>query len=67
MIRYVDSPDEIHPDMLQGFFEGWRRSIPPEEHFGLLRGSDHVMLALAGADAGLDAAGAKGCAAARAL
>lgn len=29
--------------MLLGFFEGWRRSVSPEEHPELLRGSDHVV------------------------
>ncbi len=29
--------------MLLGFFEGWRRSVSPEEHLELLRGSDHVV------------------------
>lgn len=46
MIRYADNLDGIRPDMLHGFFEGWRRPISPVEHFGLLRGSDHVVLAL---------------------
>ena len=48
MIRYVDSPDGIQLDMLLGFFEGWRRSVSPEEHLELLRRSDHVVLALDG-------------------
>ena len=34
--------------MLLGFFEGWRRSVSPEEHLELLRRSDHVVLALDG-------------------
>ncbi|MGI6132558.1 MAG: hypothetical protein ACOYES_11910 [Bacillota bacterium] len=46
MIRYVDSLDGIRLDMLHGFFEGWRRSVSPEEHLELLRGSDHVVLAV---------------------
>jgi ribosomal protein S18 acetylase RimI-like enzyme len=46
MIRYVDSVDGIHLDMLHGFFEGWRRSVSPEDHLELLRRSDHVVLAL---------------------
>jgi hypothetical protein len=46
VIRYVDSLDGIRLDMLHGFFEGWRRSVSPEEHLELLRGSDHVVLAV---------------------
>ena len=42
--------------MLLGFFEGWRRSVSPEEHLELLRGSDYAVLALASAD--LPSAGA---------
>ncbi len=45
MVRYVDSLDGIRLDMLHGFFEGWRRSVSPEEHLELLRGSNHVVLA----------------------
>ena len=64
MVRYVDSLDGIRLDMLHGFFEGWRRRVSPEEHFEILRGSDHVVLALANADlpdgATLDAGAERG-------
>lgn len=50
MIEYTDSLDGIRPDMLGGFFKGWCRGVSPEEHLKLLRGSDHVVLALADAN-----------------
>lgn len=46
IIRYVTSVDGIQPGNLHGFFEGWRRSVSPEEHIDLMRGSDHVVLAI---------------------
>ncbi len=45
-IVYQDNLDGISPDMLCGFFVGWR-SLPDEEkHLEILRNSQHVVLAI---------------------
>ncbi|MDD2202220.1 MAG: GNAT family N-acetyltransferase [Firmicutes bacterium] len=46
MIHYTDSISNISAQQLSGFFVGWRRSVSPSEHLEILRGSDHVVLAL---------------------
>lgn len=47
MIRYTDSADDIEPRQLAGgFFVGWPNPPSPETHLRLLRGSDHIVLAL---------------------
>jgi ribosomal protein S18 acetylase RimI-like enzyme len=46
MITYIDSPDNISPDQLQGFFVGWFYSPTPETHLKLLKNSDYVLLAI---------------------
>ena len=46
-IRYVDSADGITSDQLRGpYFVGWPNPATPETHLRLLRGSDHVVLAV---------------------
>lgn len=49
MIVYTDSLATVTADHLRGgFFDGWGSPPTPETHLRLLRGSDHVMLALDG-------------------
>jgi GNAT superfamily N-acetyltransferase len=46
-ISYSESLDGLTPDHLRGgFFEHWASHPTPETHVRLLRGSDHVVLAL---------------------
>ena len=47
MIDYFDSLDGIESRQLEGFFVGWPYPPSPETHLRLLRGSDHVVLAIA--------------------
>jgi len=44
-IRYANSLAGITPNMLGGFFEGWRVPPSPEKHLRILRASQHVVLA----------------------
>jgi ribosomal protein S18 acetylase RimI-like enzyme len=46
MIEYRDTLDDITATRLQGFFVGWPNPPSPETHLRLLRGSDHIVLAL---------------------
>lgn len=46
MIVYKDSTDGIAPEMLQGFFTGWRAPLTPEKHLAVLEHGSHVVLAL---------------------
>lgn len=46
MIEYRDSLDGITPEMLQGFFVGWKTPHTPGQHLEILRNSDYVLLAL---------------------
>ena len=46
MIEYTESLDGITPDMLEGFFRGWKTPHTPETHLQILRGSSHVVIAL---------------------
>jgi ribosomal protein S18 acetylase RimI-like enzyme len=46
MIEYRDSLDGISPEMLQGFFVGWKAPHTPEQHLEILKHSDHVLLAI---------------------
>src|SRR4051794_25828103 len=48
MISFVDTPDAIVPEQLQGFFVGWPNPPSPETHLRLLAGSDAVVLAVEG-------------------
>jgi len=45
-IRYQASLDGIRASMRRGFFAGWPNPPLPEAHLGILRGSDHLVLAL---------------------
>ena len=63
-IRYSTGPDEVVPQMLAGFFEGWRRPLSPEQHLLLLHRSTHCVLAFdeeTGAVVGFINALADGC------
>lgn len=44
-LEYIESPVGISASMLQGFFEGWKRPVSPDQHREILRGSDAVVLA----------------------
>lgn len=46
MIDYVESPEGVTPDRLEGFFAGWPNPPSPDTHLELLRKSDHVVLAI---------------------
>jgi ribosomal protein S18 acetylase RimI-like enzyme len=46
MITYIDSATDITPNMLQGFFQGWRRPHTPEEHLKILSNSSFIILAI---------------------
>jgi len=45
-ICYTDSLDRIDASMLNAFFEGWQVPPSPEEHMRILKGSQHVVLAV---------------------
>jgi ribosomal protein S18 acetylase RimI-like enzyme len=45
-MTYQDNPDNLTPDQLQGFFQGWPNPPSPETHLKLLKNSDHVFIAL---------------------
>jgi GNAT superfamily N-acetyltransferase len=46
MIEYTDTSDGITPDMLQGFFVGWKRPHDPETHLKILANSDVKIVAV---------------------
>ncbi len=46
MIHYLDNTTNITSEQLHGFFVGWRNPSSSEEHLSLLRGSNHVVLAM---------------------
>lgn len=46
MITYTDTLVQIAPDMLHGFFHGWKKPHSPEEHLAILKNSDYIVLAL---------------------
>ena len=46
MIEYTDSVENITHQMLEGFFEGWKRPRTPEEHLRILKNSSHIVLAI---------------------
>nr|MBN2276624.1 GNAT family N-acetyltransferase [candidate division Zixibacteria bacterium] len=45
-IRYTDNPENIEPEMLQGFFVGWPKPPTPEKHLEILKNSYAVVLAV---------------------
>jgi len=46
MIEYVESIENISPDMLEGFFVGWLNPPSREKHLEILEKSDRVILAI---------------------
>lgn len=46
MITYRTSTAGLHPNQLQGFFDGWPNPPSPETHLRLLEGSSHRILAV---------------------
>ena len=46
MIEYTDSVENITSQMLEGFFEGWKKPRTPEEHLEILKNSNHIVLAI---------------------
>ena len=46
MIEYVDNVDGIGPEILTGFFEGWKKPHTPETHLDILKRSADVVLAV---------------------
>jgi ribosomal protein S18 acetylase RimI-like enzyme len=46
VIAYHDAADGIGPAQLEGFFVDWPEAPSPARHLELLRGSDHVVLAV---------------------
>ena len=46
MIRYVYNSENIGPEQIQGFFEGWPSPPLPTVHLELLANSDQVVLAV---------------------
>ena len=50
MIEYTDTTEGISPEMLTGFFEGWKKPHAPEQHLAILNNSDHVVLGIDAAE-----------------
>jgi GNAT superfamily N-acetyltransferase len=46
MIRYTDSIENITPQMLEGFFDGWIKKPSKETHLKVLEKSDFVVVAI---------------------
>ncbi len=46
MIAYEESTSDIRPEMLEGFFEGWKKPHSPQSHLRILENSDLVVLAI---------------------
>lgn len=45
-IQYLTNLNGISAKKLAGFFEGWPYPPTPEKHLNMLRGSDHLVLAV---------------------
>ncbi len=45
LMEYTDSVENITPQMLVGFFEGWKKPHSPDEHLEILKNSNHIVLA----------------------
>lgn len=45
-IRYQSDLTDVTARELDGFFVGWKTPRTPEEHFQILQGSDHIVLAV---------------------
>lgn len=48
MITYTDTTEGLSTNGLRGFFVGWANPPSPAVHLAMLRGSDHIVLALDG-------------------
>jgi len=46
MIVYMNSVEDVSAEQLRGFFQGWPNPPSRVTHLELLRGSDHVILAV---------------------
>jgi ribosomal protein S18 acetylase RimI-like enzyme len=46
MITYVHTLENISPEQLDGFFDGWSNPPSKDMHFKLLQNSDEVVLAI---------------------
>jgi len=46
MIVYQDNLDNIIPEMLKGFFDGWKSFPTQKKHFELLQNSTHRIIAV---------------------
>ena len=46
MIEYLDEIKLISETQLEGFFVGWRRPLSSEQHYELLKGSSHFIVAM---------------------
>jgi len=46
MIKYTDSTNNITPEMLKGFFHGWKKPHTPEGHLKIFKNSDYIVLAV---------------------
>ena len=44
-IRYLDSVENVTPEMLLGFFDGWPKKPTLEAHLQILRNSTYVVIA----------------------
>ena len=40
MIKYTDSTNNINPEMLKGFFQGWKKPHTPEDHLKIVLAVD---------------------------
>ena len=45
-MKYIDNINSITPEQLQGFFFGWKQPLSTEQHFNLLKGSSHFIVAV---------------------
>lgn len=45
-LRHQDTLAGIEPEMLHGFFSGWKHPHAPETHLHILKESDHVVVAI---------------------
>lgn len=46
MIIYTDNLENINPEMLKGFFEGWGKFPSAEKHYEILKNSDYIIIAV---------------------
>jgi len=46
MITYQDHLEGISPEMLNGFFEGWKNFPSQKKHYELLKNSSYIIIAI---------------------